>query len=216
MVALKRTSSRCPIPTPLHQPALHYLSEGPIGSADLRKDVQQLKLPVRRVEVEQRDDEDGRQILPPTILREQQRSTYTTCVEVAGRTLLRAQEARRRERCRRKPPENSPASRPRSTSKASMASTKLVRAPRQSPLQPHPYCAAAVARPSGAIGGPDRDQPRLLCPPTRAARAALRGRTIIWHRQTTVRPRPRERLIYFHGRQEGPSLKIKGQLTFNL
>ena len=89
MIALKSTSSRCPIPTPLHQPALHYLSEGPIGSADLRKDVQQLKLPVRRVEVEQRDDEDGRQILPPTILREQQRSTCTICVEVDGRTLLR-------------------------------------------------------------------------------------------------------------------------------
>ena len=35
----RSTSSRCPIPTPLHQPALHYLSEGPIGSADLRKDV---------------------------------------------------------------------------------------------------------------------------------------------------------------------------------
>ena len=70
MVALKRTSSRCPIPTPLHQPALHYLSEGPIGSADLRKDVEQLKLPVRRVEVEQHDDEDGRQILPPAILSE--------------------------------------------------------------------------------------------------------------------------------------------------
>ena len=87
---------------------------------------------------------------------------------------------------------------------------KLVRAPRQSPLQPHPYCAAAVARPSGAIGGPDRDQPRLLCPPTRAARAALRGRTIIWHHQTTVRPRPRERLIYFRTRQEGPSLKKMG------
>ena len=55
MVALKRTSSRCPIPTPLHQPALHYLSEDLIGSADLWKDVEQLKLPVRRVEVEQRD-----------------------------------------------------------------------------------------------------------------------------------------------------------------
>ena len=134
----RSTSSRCPIPTPLHQPALHYLSEGPIGSADLRKDVQQLKLPVRRVEVEQRDDEDGRQILPPTILREQQRSTYTTCVEVAGRTLLRAQEAWRRERCRRKPPENSPASRPRSTSKASMASTSLCAHPAKAPFNPTP------------------------------------------------------------------------------
>ena len=50
------------------------------------------------------------------------------------------------------------------------------------PLQPHPYYAAAVARPNDAIGGPDPDQPHLLCPPTRAARAALWGRTIIWHR----------------------------------
>ena len=56
MVALKRTSSRCPIPTPLHQPALHYLSEGPIGSADLRKDVEQLKLLVEVRGVPQVDD----------------------------------------------------------------------------------------------------------------------------------------------------------------
>jgi hypothetical protein len=42
MVALKSTSSRCPVATPLHQPALHYLSEGSMGSADLRKNVQQL------------------------------------------------------------------------------------------------------------------------------------------------------------------------------
>ena len=66
---------------------------------------------------------------------------------------------------------------------------KLVRAPRQSPLQPHPYCAAAVARPSGAIGGPDRDQPHLLCLPTRAAWAALRGRTIISAVRRPRRPR---------------------------
>ena len=112
---------------------------------------------------------------------------------VGGRTyLVPAQEARRRERCHQKPPENSPASRPRSTSKASMASRKLVTTIRQTPLQPHTYCATAVARPSDAISGPDRAQPRLLCPPTRAARAALRGRTIIWHRQTPDRPRARE------------------------
>ena len=127
--------------------------------------------------------------------------------EGSGRTYLAAaQEAQRWEHCRRKPPENSPASRPRSTSKASMASRKLVPAPRQTPLQPYPYCATAVARPSDAIGGPDRDQPRLLCPPTRAAWAALRGRTIIWHRQTPDRPPRPERLIYFHARPEGPSL----------
>ncbi len=89
MVALKSTSSRRPIPTPLHQPALHYLSEGLMGSADLQKDVEQLQLLVRRVEVDQLDDEDDRQTRPPTILRDQQRSTYTTCVQVAGCTLLR-------------------------------------------------------------------------------------------------------------------------------
>ena len=48
---LKSTSSRCPIPTPLHQPALHYLSEGLIGSDERWKDVEQLELLVRRVEV---------------------------------------------------------------------------------------------------------------------------------------------------------------------
>jgi len=89
MVAPKSTSSRRPIPTPLHQPALHYLSEGLMGSADLQKDVEQLQLLVRRVEVDQLDDEDDRQTRPPTILRDQQRSPGTTCVEVAGRTVLR-------------------------------------------------------------------------------------------------------------------------------
>ena len=84
---LRSTTCRCPIPTRLHQPSLHYLSEGLMGSADAWKDVEQLQLLVRR-EVEQRDDEDGHEILPPTILREQQRSLCTTCVEVAGRTLL--------------------------------------------------------------------------------------------------------------------------------
>ena len=86
---LKSTSSRSPIPTQLHQPSLHYLSEGLMGSDDLRNDVEQLQLLVRRVEVDQLDVEDDRRILLPTILREQQRSTGRTCVEVAGRTLLR-------------------------------------------------------------------------------------------------------------------------------
>jgi len=75
MVALKSTSSRRPIPTPLHQPALHYLYEGLMWSADLQKDVEQLQLLVRRVEVDQLDDEDDRQTRPPTILRDQQRYT---------------------------------------------------------------------------------------------------------------------------------------------
>ena len=89
MVALKSTSSRSPIPTQLHQPSLHYLSEGLMGSDDLRNDVEQLQLLVQRVEVDQLDVEDDRRILPPTILREQQRSTGRTCVEVAGRILIR-------------------------------------------------------------------------------------------------------------------------------
>ena len=80
MVALKSASSRCPIPNPLHQPALHYLSEGLMWSADLRKNVEQLQPLVQRVEVEQRDDEDDRRTRAPTILREQQRSTGTACV----------------------------------------------------------------------------------------------------------------------------------------
>ena len=86
MVALKSTSSRCPIPTPLHQPAVHYLSEGLIGSADLRNDVEQQQPLVQRVDVAQRDAEDHRQTRPPLILREQQRSSGRICVEAAGRT----------------------------------------------------------------------------------------------------------------------------------
>ena len=57
-----------------------------MGSDDLRNDVEQLQLLVRRVEVDQLDVEDDRRILLPTILREQQRSACTTCVEVGGRT----------------------------------------------------------------------------------------------------------------------------------
>ena len=89
MVALKCTGCRRPIATPLRQPSRRYLCEGLIGSANAWKDVEQLQLLVRRVEVEQRDDEDDRRTHPPTILREQQRSTGRTCVEVGGRTLLR-------------------------------------------------------------------------------------------------------------------------------
>ena len=91
---LKSTSSRCPIPTPLHQPSLHYLSEGLMGLDERWKDVEQLQLLVRRVEVEQRDDEDDRRTRQPMILHEQQRSTGRTCVEVAGRTLLRLRKPR--------------------------------------------------------------------------------------------------------------------------
>ena len=60
-----------------------------MGSDDLRNDVEQLQLLVRRVEVDQRDDENDRRTRAPTILREQQRSTGRTCVEAGGRTLLR-------------------------------------------------------------------------------------------------------------------------------
>ena len=57
-----------------------------MGSADLRKDVEQLQLLVQRVEVEQRDEEYRLQTRPPTILREQQRSSCRLCVEAAVRT----------------------------------------------------------------------------------------------------------------------------------
>ena len=50
---LKSTASHRPIPTPLHQPPIHYLSEGLIGSDERRKAVEQLELLVRRVAVEQ-------------------------------------------------------------------------------------------------------------------------------------------------------------------
>ena len=52
-------------------------------------DAEQLQPLVRRVEVDQRDDEDDRRTRPPTILRDQQCSTCKTCVEVSGCTFLR-------------------------------------------------------------------------------------------------------------------------------
>ena len=80
--------------------------------------------------------------------------------------------------------------------------------PPNPPLQSYPYCAAAVARPSDATAGPDCDQPHLLCPPTRAAWAALRGHTIIWHHQTPDRWWPAELLARFYPSAGSPSLKL--------
>ena len=57
-----------------------------MGLDERWKDVEQLQLLVRRVVVEQRDKENRRQTRPPTILREQQRSSCTLCVEAAVRT----------------------------------------------------------------------------------------------------------------------------------
>ena len=54
-----------------------------------------------------------------------------------------------------------------------------MRAPSQTPLQPHPYYVTTGLWLSDATSGPDRAQLDLLCPPTRAGGAALRGRTII-------------------------------------
>ena len=117
-----------------------------------------------------------------------------------------ARESRLPGRRGRKPPQNSPASRPRWTSKASMASRKLVRAPRQPRLPPPLYCAAAAARPSDATAGPDRDQRDLLCHPTRVGGAALRGRTIIRHRWTPDRRRVALLLFWLLPRTGNPSL----------
>ena len=186
---LKSTSCRCPIRTPLHQPSHHCLSEGLMGSNERRKAVWQLQLPVRRVELEQRDVEDGREILPPTILREQQRSSGTLCAEAAvrtshrlGKTTFGCPVAGNHPRTARRAAQDRPPWR-------RWRRRKLVPGPRQTPLPPHPYYATAVARPSDTTAGPDRAQRDHLCHPTRAGEAALRGRTIIWHRQTPDRRR---------------------------
>ena len=60
-----------------------------MGLDERWNDAEQLQPLIWRVEVDQRDDENDRRTHPPTILREQQRSPYGTCVEVGGRTLLR-------------------------------------------------------------------------------------------------------------------------------
>ena len=186
---LKSTSSRYSIPTQLHQPSLHYLSEGLMRSDDNHKAVEQLQLLVRRVEVDQRDVEDGREILPPTILREQQRSSDTLCAEAAvrtshrlGKTAFGCPVAGNRPKTARRAAQDRPPWR-------RWRRRKLVPGPRQTPLPPHPYYATAVARPSDTAAGPDRAQRDHLCHPTRAGEAALRGRTIIWHRQTPDRRR---------------------------
>ena len=190
---LKSTASHRPIPTPLHQPPIHCLSEGLIGSDKHRKAVGQLQLPVRGVVVEQRDEEYRLQKRSPAILREQQRSSYTLCAEAAVRTSHRLGKTtfgcpatgNHRRTARRAAQDRPPWRRWRRR--------RLVRAPHQTPLPPHLYYATAVARPSDTTAGPDRAQPHLLCLPTRAARAALWGRTIIWHRRTPDRPRARVR-----------------------
>ena len=186
MVALKSTSSRCPLATPLHRPSLHYISKGLMGLDERWNDAEQLQPLIWRVEVDQRDDENDRRTHPPTILREQQRSPYRTCVEVGGRTLLRLMKPNVRSaaagncpKTARRATQDRPPRRRRRRRSSCADSTKP-------PFNPIP---TAVARPSDAVGGPDRDQPHLLCPPTTAAWAALRGRTIIWHRQTPDRRR---------------------------
>ena len=165
---LKSTSSRCSIPTQLHQPSLHYLSEGLMWSDDNRKAVGQLQLPARGVVVEQRDDEDGRQTRPPAILREQQRSSCTLCAEAAVRTSHRLRKttfvcpvAGKHPRTARRAAQDRPAWR-------RWRRRKLVPTPHQTPLPPHLYYATAVARPSDTTAGPDRAQRDHLCPPTRA------------------------------------------------
>jgi hypothetical protein len=87
--ALKSTASRRPLPTPLHQYPSSNLSEGLIGSDERPEAVGQLQLPLGCVDVSQRGAEDHRITRQSTILREQQCLAGRTCVEVAGRTLLR-------------------------------------------------------------------------------------------------------------------------------
>ena len=146
------------------------------------------QLPVRRVEVAQRDNENRRQTRPPTILREQQRSSGTLCAEAAvrtshrlGKTTFGCPVAGNRPKTARRAAQDRPPWR-------RWRRRKLVPGPHQTPLPPHPYYATAVARPSDTTAGPDRAQRDHLCPRTRAGEAALRGRTIIWPRQTPDRP----------------------------
>ena len=129
--------------------------KGLVGSDERWRAVGQLQLPMWRVltSTSSMTDEADRRTRPPTILREQQRSTGTARAEVAGRAFVRL----------RKPSVGSAAAGGR----------------------PNTARRAAQDRPPGRRWR-DRAQPRLLCPPTRAARAALRGRTIIWHRQTRL------------------------------
>ena len=125
-----------------------------MGSDDLRKDAEQLQLLVRRVEVEQRDDEDDRRTRPPTILREQQRSPYTTCGEVGGRTWLRLRKTHVGSAATRNRPKTARRA-PKMGAYVVAVAWKLVRAPRRTPSSPSP---AALRRhrggamlPAGAI-----------------------------------------------------------------
>ena len=78
---LRSTASGRPIP---HQHPSSYLSDGLIRSVDRPQSVQQLQLPIGRVVLAQRDDEDRRQTRQPMNLREQQRSSCKICAEVVA------------------------------------------------------------------------------------------------------------------------------------
>ena len=84
---LKSTACRHPSPVPLHQHPDSCISEGLIGPVERPKSVGQLKLPIGRVVVAQRDAEVHRQTHQPANLREQQRSSGRICAEMAARTL---------------------------------------------------------------------------------------------------------------------------------
>ena len=146
------------------------------------------------------------QTRPSAILREQQRSSGTLCAEAAvrtshrlGKTTFGCPVAGNRPKTARRAAQDRPPRR-------RWRRRKLVPTPFQTPLPTHSYCATAVARPSDTTAGPDRAQPHLLCLPTRPARAALWGRTIIWHRQTPDRPRRPSLLFRTLPRACNPSL----------
>ena len=176
---LKSTASHRPIPTPLHQPPIYYLSKGLIGSDERWNAVEQPELLVWRVEVAQVDDEDGRKsshrrscanssALPMQLVWKWLDVPYCGSeIPVSG--ALPPETARKT--ARRSAQDRPPWRRWRRR--------KLVPAPHQTPLSPHLCYATAVARPSDTNAGPDRDQRDHLCPPKRAGGAALRGRTII-------------------------------------
>ena len=105
-----------------------------------------------------------------------------------------AQEARRRERCRRKPLENSPPSHPRWSPTTSPPALKLVRTPRRTLLPPPSCCATVAHRPSYPTGERDRYQPGALRYPIMPASAAQRGGAVIM----IIRRRVREVQHFSH------------------
>lgn len=177
---LRNTGCHGVIPTPLKQPSLYCLSDGLMGPVDCQKVLEQLHVEplVKRVEVEQRED-DGHQTRPPTILREQQRSSGGICVETAGRTCQRL----RKTRFRCSPSENRPLAQPGAAEDGPprrqwrrRSSSGHLAKPLAKPL---PTALRRWRSQAMLPVGLTATSETISSPLTRAGGAALRGRTII-------------------------------------